>query len=265
MGSRSVATVEPATVQLAVSPSARECEAEHLAAAVAHEDCGRSAEPEVVRQEAEAGEADAEGEEGDEAVRVHGVGVDGEERTGDRRERRREPVHVVQQVEGVRHPDQPDEAQRGGRDVVRDDLDADARGEHDHRRRDLRCDLRHRREAVDVVEQPGDEEDRAAGEDASELTAGRDQPRGEGHADGREQTRHDPAAAEQGCRPLVPAVGPGRRDDDAGSRGAQQRPDGQQAGGESGERGRGDRHGAARLRRAVRAARTTEVSLTKGC
>ena len=60
---------------------------------------------------------------------------------------------------------------------LRDDLDADAGGEHERRGRDLRRELRERREAVDVVEQPGDEEDRAAAEDAAELAARRDRAR----------------------------------------------------------------------------------------
>ena len=45
--------------------------------------------------------------------------------------------------------------------------------EHERRRADLGGDLRERRQAVDVVDEPGEEEDRAAAEDAAELARSR--------------------------------------------------------------------------------------------
>ena len=204
-------------------------------------------------------------EHGDRVARVDCERVDREEGAGDRRERRREPVHVVEEVERVRHPDEPEDADHRPDDRVRDDLDAHAGREHERGSRELRADLRDRREAEDIVEQARGEEDRAAADDACELPAGRDQTRRERDADGDEQPGHDPGPAEQRRRAGVPAVGPRRSDDDPRGRGAQQEPDRQEAGRKSGERGRGDRHGAARLRRAVRAARSTDFSLTKGC
>ena len=126
----SVATVEPATFQLDASPSAPG-EAEHLAAAVAHEHRGRAVGAQVVGQEAEAGETDAEGDRERDVVRMNRHGVDREVGAGDRCERRGEPVHVVEQVERVRHADEPDDADRRREDAVRDDLDADAHREHE--------------------------------------------------------------------------------------------------------------------------------------
>ena len=242
-----------------------EREAEHLAAAVAHEHGGRPAQAKVVRQEAEAGEADAEGEGRDEMVRVLRERIEREEGARDRGQGRREPVHVVEQVEGVRHADEPHDAEHRRRDVVADDLDADAGDEHEGGGGELGPELRERREVVDVVEQPGHEEDGAAAEDAAERVVHRDQPGRGGDAAGGEQAGEDAAAAEQGRRALVPAVGARSGHDVAGRGCSQEQPDRQQAGGQSDECGRGDRHRATRLHRAVRAARGTRRSLVKGC
>ena len=62
-------------------PERSECEAEHLASAVAHEDGCRPAQPQVVGQEAEASEADAECEQRNHVIGVDRERVDGEERT----------------------------------------------------------------------------------------------------------------------------------------------------------------------------------------
>ena len=100
-----------------------EREPDHLASRVAHEDGGRLARPEVERQEA--GDREREGERDDEqqVVGVDRHGVDGEEGGGDHGERPREPVHVVEQVERVRHADEPERADRRRENAVRDDLD----------------------------------------------------------------------------------------------------------------------------------------------
>ena len=115
IGSSSVATVEPATVQLAARPSEASAKPSTWLPLSPMNTAAGPAEAEVVRQEAEAGEADAEREEGDEAVRVDRVRVDGEERAGDRGEGRRQPVHVVEQIERVRHPDEPDDGRARSR------------------------------------------------------------------------------------------------------------------------------------------------------
>ena len=241
-----------------------EPEAEHLAAAVAHEHRRGSAQPEIERQESETGEADAERERGDEMARVDGERVDCEERAGDRGERGREPVHVVEEVERVRHPDQPDDSEHGCGDIVGDDLDPDAGHEHEGRGTSLGGELRERRKAVGVVDQAGDEEDDAAAEDAAELAVRRNEPRGQGDSGGGEQSDHDPAAAEHRRRARVPAICARGRDDVPGYGSAAERPDREQARRQGGECGQG-RHGAARLRRTMLAARTTTGSLTNGC
>ena len=83
----------------------------------------------------------------DSVIRVNGHGVDREEEERDRGERRGEPVHVVEQVEGVRDPDEPDDARsrRRPRSFV-DQLDVRAGREDDRRRGALRRELRERRQ-----------------------------------------------------------------------------------------------------------------------
>ena len=87
---------------------------------------GVAARAEVERQEATAGEPEREREDEHEVVRVHGDGVDGEVRAGDRGERCGEAVHVVEEVEGVRDPDEPDDRDRRRDGVVREQLHAQA-------------------------------------------------------------------------------------------------------------------------------------------
>ena len=108
-GRRTVATVVPAAVQLAASPDAGQPESEQLAASVAHEDGRLSAATEVVRQEAEAGESERERQDDDEVVVVDRRAVDREVRTGNRGERCGEAVHVVEEIERVRDPHEPDD------------------------------------------------------------------------------------------------------------------------------------------------------------
>ena len=168
IGSSSVATVVSATFQLAASAERREREPEHLAARVAHEDGGRLAGRRLKGRKPT--QASRDGERERRARRRSGASVTAsiaKNAAGDRGERRREAVHVVEQVERVRHPDEPDDARsRSASDVVRDDLAPRSAGrEHDRGRADLRAELRDRRQRVEVVGEPGDEEDRAAGED----------------------------------------------------------------------------------------------------
>ena len=75
-------------------------------------------------------------------------------------ERRREAVHVVEQVERVRHPDEPEDRERPRDDVRVDQLHVRAGREHDHRGGDLQRELQLRRERTHVVDEPGDEQQR---------------------------------------------------------------------------------------------------------
>ena len=121
-----VATVEPATFQLDARPSAaRTNPSIWLPLSPMNTAAGRL-HAQVVGQEAQARETDAEGDRKRDVVWVNGHGVDREVGTRDRREGRGEPVHVVEQVEGVRHPDEPQCADRRCEDPVGDDLHADA-------------------------------------------------------------------------------------------------------------------------------------------
>ena len=135
-----------------------------------------------------------------------GQRVDREVAARDRGEGRREPVHVVEQVEGVRDPDQPEEPDRPPEDVVPDDLDAEPAREHDHGGADLNRELDGRAQVPQVVEQPRREEERAAGEDAAELAAPLDRADRERERQRGDEAREDPDPAEAGRRPLVPAL-----------------------------------------------------------
>ena len=80
-------------------------------------------------------------------VLVHGEGVDREEQSRDPRERRRQAVHVVEEVEGVRHAHEPDERDDAGEEVVRDEAgDGDAVEDDEAGRGELRGELRDRAE-----------------------------------------------------------------------------------------------------------------------
>ena len=183
-GSSIVATVVPAVVQLAARPERGEHEAEHLAARVAHEHGRALARSQIEGQEAEAREAERECEHEDDVVLVGRGGVDREVAARDRRERRGEPVHVVEQVEGVGDADEPHDRDDGRDRAVPDQLHAEAGCNGDARRRELGGELGERAQVADVVHQPGDEEDRAAREDAEQLTGRVDR------ADGERAGRH---------------------------------------------------------------------------
>ena len=150
-------------------------------------------------------------------------------------ERRGEPVHVVEQVERVRHADEPEEREGPGDHLRVDQLHVGAGREHQHGGSDLRAELDERRQGPEVVDQPGDEQQRDAAVDAGEGLGERDRPGrdGEPHAGG--DAREDSEAAEQWRRALVPAVGGRRGDEPAGERRAQERPDRQDGRGESGD------------------------------
>ncbi len=143
-------------------PEARDGEAEYLRAGVAHERLGGPSHAQVEAQEADAGEREREREHEHRVVRVDGDGVEREVACCDRRERRREPVHVVEEVERVRHPDEPDHAERHRDPVAPDDLDRQSAPQRDPRGAELRRELRPGGKRVQVVDEPCEEEHRAA-------------------------------------------------------------------------------------------------------
>src|SRR5581483_8220910 len=99
----------------------------------------------------------------------------------------------------------------------------------DCRCRTLRGELRERREMEDVVEETCEKEDRAAADDAGELAGPVDLAGREPDADGGEDARDEPAAAEQRSRARVPPVRPWRGDDVARSGCVEEPPDRQEA------------------------------------
>ena len=143
----------------------------------------------------------------------------------DRGERGGEPVHVVEQVERVRHPDQPDHAERHSDPVARDQLDGQPARQRDRRCAELRPELRPGGKRVQVVDEPREEEHRAAGQDAPELGArlertGRDRDEGTG-----EQPGEDAEPADERRLSLVPAIGARRSGEAAEEWGTERRPD----------------------------------------
>ena len=129
-------------------------------------------------------------------------------------------------------------------DVVADDLDADARRRARARRRRPARELGERRQVEDVVEQAGEEEDRAAAEDPAELRRRR----------GRRRSRAaTPTATSRPAKiPTPPSSGVERvcqrsalrcGHDVARRRGVQEPPDRQEARRQRGEGSHGDRHG----------------------
>ena len=161
--------------------------------------------------------------------------VDREVAGGDRSECRREPVHVVEQVERVRHADQPDEQDRGRDDLVRHEMDMLlVRREHDRSRAELGAELRERREGEQVVGQASREEQRTAAHDAPELGRAPDGVHGDRERDPAEQPGEDSDAPERRRHGGVPAL-PRRSGDDASCEPRAERyPDHRRRGGKSG-------------------------------
>ncbi len=153
-GSTVVATVVPATVQLDASPSAASVNPISLAARVAHERECVAVPAEVERQEADTRAAEAQRQHEHEVARALRGGVDCEVEARDGGERRSQAVHVVEQVEGVRDPDEP-EQRDGDRDPVRaDELDRQPARDRERGGGDLRTELGERGQAADVVASP---------------------------------------------------------------------------------------------------------------
>ena len=133
-------------------------------------------------------------------------GVDGEEERAHDGEAPREPVHVVEEVEGVRDRHEPQEAEGGGGEAVVDDLDADARREDDSRGGELPGELHGRRQGAEVVDQAEGEHDRRAAGDARELPRRLDRAGEQARADARQEAEEDADAAERRRVLRVPAV-----------------------------------------------------------
>ena len=109
-----------------------------------------------------------------------------------------------------------------GEHVVADDLDREARGQHDAGGRELRRELRERAQRVGVVEQARHEEDRAAAEDPQQLRARFDCTHRDRQPDAGTEAGEDPDAAEARGRALVPALPRRCRDEAAAQVGTQQ-------------------------------------------
>ena len=127
---------------------------------------------------------------------MRGRGVQGEEAGGDRGDGGGDAVHVIQQVDGVRHADEPENADRRREYGIVHRRDADAAREHDRHGSELCADLRDGAEAARVVDEAGDEDDRAAAEDAEQLGARRDGAGGNRRPDAGENAGEDSDASE---------------------------------------------------------------------
>ena len=193
----------------------------------------RLAGPEVEEQEAEGCERQADREHQQQPLLVHGQRVDREEGGGDQPECPGEAVHVVEQVERVRHSDQPEQADHRREHVVRDDLHLEAGGERDRRRPELDGELHRRRHRVDVVDEPGGEEQRGAAEDAEQLLVGVHVADADRREDPGGEAEEDADAAERGRRLLAPALAGRVRDESPGDGRVEERPDHERAHGQS--------------------------------
>ena len=107
---------------------------------------------------------------------------------------------------------------------------------------ELRAELRERRQRTEVVGEPGDEEDRAAGGDSEELRARLDRTHGDRRAQPGEEPEEDADPAEARRHPVVPALARRLGDEPVADRRAQERPDD-----EGGDREGRDRDGRAHV------------------
>ena len=108
-----------------------EGEADEEAAAVAEEDRGRV---EVVDEEPEQAPHEGDEHEADEEL-AEDPGVDEQHQRGHEGDAGGEPVHVVEQVEGVRDAHHPDEGEGHVERVVVEEVGADPARDEDERRR----------------------------------------------------------------------------------------------------------------------------------
>jgi hypothetical protein len=171
-------------------------------AAVTHEDRGRVR---VVHQEShERGGEDGEQESVGRLPIAHEAGR--EEGGGDRGDARRQPVHVVEQVDRIGDADQPDERDRHVEHGCLRPGQREPEGNHDRRSHDLADQLLVRLEADQIVQQPDQEQERACAQDHEER--GRKRHQGQVDQGHRDEDRHAP---HQGCGLLVPAIALGSR------------------------------------------------------
>ena len=220
----------------------REEEPQELAPRVAHEHL-RAARTEVEGKEAEACEREREREHEDEVVLVDRRRVDREVEARHRRERRGEAVHVVEEVERVRDADEPEERDDDTEDVVRDELDPQARSDRDRRGSELGDELRDRAQVTHVVDEPGREDDPAACQDPGELPRRIQGADRDGQRDAGCQPARDADPAERRRCPLVPALSRGQRDEPGRGGGANEGPEGERRDRQGGDRD-GRFHGA---------------------
>ena len=142
IGRRSVATVDPATFQLAARPSAASAKPSTCAPESPMKTSALPPGRRLNGRNPAHAHAPASANARSRAIRVDGDGVDREEPERDPGERRREAVHVVEQVERVRHADEPEDRERPRDEVRVDQLDAGTGREHDHGGGDLQRELR---------------------------------------------------------------------------------------------------------------------------
>ena len=154
----------------------------------------------------EAGEPERKREREDEVVLVDRGSVDREVGARDGRERRREPVHVVEEVEGVGDPDQPDERDHDADQIVPDQLDPEPTRDRQPGGGELRDQLGDRAQVRDVVEKPGAEEEHDPGDDSRQLPASRDRTDRKRCDDAGKQAGREPHAPEGRRRAVVPAL-----------------------------------------------------------
>ncbi len=175
-------------------------------------------------------------------ARVLGHGVDCEEGEGDPGERRGEPVHVVEQVEGVRHADEPEHRDRARDDRVVHELHGRPGCEHDRAGGDLQRELGERVQVPEVVDQAGEEHHGDPGVHAEQLLGRVSRADRNRQPEPGGEAGEDAETAEKGRRGRVPAVGRGMRNEPARQGGTQERPDHERAGGE-GDKRRDGAHG----------------------
>ena len=124
--------------------------------------------------------------------------VDGEEQARDRRERGGEPVDVVQQVERIRHPDQPHEPIAVAATGLETILTRSPAANTSAAAATWAPIFINGRRRAHVVEEPRDEQDQAAAENPPEPTRRRQKSRGDGDPRADEQTGEDARAPEHG-------------------------------------------------------------------
>ena len=172
------------------------------AAGIAHEHTSRR---EVVDQEPEGGAGGGSRDDG--GGRVLGECAKAQTDPGNGNDATGEAIHVVDQVDGVHQPDDPQHRRQVRDRVDLDDLDTNSAEEQHRCDNGLTRQFRRRGERAEVVEQPqGERRDQA---DRDRRSYARD----------REECRHDDDRRERDCRSAkkrrcrtVPAIRPRRHD-----------------------------------------------------